>query len=457
MLVAAGLLMVGCTTAPRADFSLLYSERASVAQRPPVIVIPGVMGSRLARVDGGREVWPGRFLGLLTGRSFRSLALPIVDSDPIAREQAVVASGLFDELGGHSFYADLVGALESFGHYHCVSPESIDASTDCVLLAWDWRRDFVEAAGHLEEVVESLRRVRLDPNLRVDVIAHSAGGLVARYYVRYGGRDVLDMEVPPAPDPAGHGVDRLILIGTPNFGSIAAVQSAMFGRRFPMGRAGPEVLATFPGLPELFPHPRLDWMIEADGLPADLDLFSIITWRDNRVGLFAPAAQKRLRGRFRDDAELDRYLGAAAAGFEQALVRGERFQLALAIPLERTDVGIYVFGSGCVATPARCLVEREGGEFALRGRPEDIRHPLPGVDYRARMFEPGDGSVTKSSLLGLPSLVDGRPGPPVFPVAASVFVCAPHESLASDLTFLENLLHVLLYHATGQPAPGTSR
>lgn len=458
----AGFALGGCATAPHADFAQLYSQRAGVTQRPPLIVIPGVMGSRLVRADGGREVWPGRIPALLTGRSFRALSVPLLDPDPVADPSALTPGGIFDEVGGHSFYADLVRALEDYGHYRCRPPEAIDAATDCVLFSWDWRQDFVAAARRLEGVVERLRQVRLDPELRVDVIAHSAGGLVARYYVRYGGRDVLDAEVPPPPDPDGHGIDRLILIGTPNFGSIAAVQQAMFGKRFPLGLAGPEVLATFPGLPELFPHPRLDWMIEADGLPAAIDLFAIATWRDNRVGIFAPRVRQRLHRRLREDAEVDRYLRAVETSFERSLRRGERFQRALAIPLERTDVGFYVFGSGCIATPARCLVEREGGELLLRSRPGQIRHPLPGVDYRARMFEPGDGSVTKSSLLGLPSLVDGRPGPAVFPVTAAVFICAPHESMSSNPTFLDNLLHVLLYRnlrpadsAVPRAAPGT--
>ncbi|MGE0641580.1 MAG: esterase/lipase family protein [Thermoanaerobaculia bacterium] len=458
----AGAALAGCAAMPHADFSHLYSQRAGVARRPPLIVIPGVMGSRLVQWKGGREVWPGRIPALLTGRSFCALSVPLLDPDPVADPAALTPGGIFDEVGGHSFYSDLVRALEDFGHYQCAPPEAIDAATDCVLFSWDWRLDFVEAARRLEGVVERIRQVRLDPELRVDVIAHSAGGLVARYYLRYGGRDVLDAEVPAPPDLDGHGIDRLILIGTPNFGSIAAVQQAMFGKTFPLGLAGPEVLATFPGLPELFPHPRLDWMIEADGLPAAIDLFAIATWRDNRVGIFAPAARLRLRDRLRDDAEVDRYLRAAETSFAASLRRGERFQRALAIPLEQTDVGFYVFGSGCIATPARCLVEREGGALALRSRPEDIRHPLPGIDYSARMLEPGDGSVTKSSLLGLPSLVDGRPGPAVFPVTAAVFICAPHESLSSNPTFLDNLLHVLLYRgprpqapAVPEAAPGT--
>ncbi len=449
--LVAGLLVSGCAAAPRADFAQLYSQRAALVGRPPLIVIPGVMGSRLLREEDRHEVWPGRLPALLTGKSFRALALPVGLRHPSTDGRALVPGGLFDQLGGRSFYSDLVRALERYGHYRCAPPESIDATTDCVLLGWDWRRDFVAAAQRLGAAVDQLRRVRLDPDLRVDVIAHSAGGLVARYYVLYGQSDVLGSDVPPPADGEGHGVDRLILIGTPNFGSIAAVQQSMYGSRFPLGHVGAEVLATFPGLAELFPHPRLDWMIEADGLPAALDLFSIETWRENRVGIFAPALRDRLRHRLPGEGELGRYLRGLEAGFERSLLRGERFQRALAVPLERSEVSFYVFGSGCTATPARCLVEREGGAFVLRRRPEEVRHPLPGVDYRARMLEPGDGSVTKSSLLGWPSLVDGKPGLPVFPITAAVFICAPHAALSSDATFLDNLFHVLLYRES-QPA-----
>jgi alpha-beta hydrolase superfamily lysophospholipase len=42
----------------------------------------------------------------------------------------------------------------------------------------------VDAASRVEAVVAELRRVRLDSDLHLDLAAHSAGGLVARDYVR---------------------------------------------------------------------------------------------------------------------------------------------------------------------------------------------------------------------------------------------------------------------------------
>lgn len=449
--VLLALFAVGCAGRQRPDFSLLYSRRAEVATRPPLIVIPGAMGTRLVRRSDGVERWPGSLLGLATGRSFRSLAEPPAGS----AGDELVPGAFFDELGGRSFYRDLVDALERFGHYRCVPPEEIAADTNCVLFGWDWRRDIVNTAARLDDVMVALRQARRDPALRVDMIAHSAGGLLARYYASFGRQDVLASDEPVAVDPAGHGIDRLILLGTPNFGSIAAVQQTMFGRRFPFGQAGPDVLATFAGLPQLFPHPDLDWIITGDGATARLDLFSVATWRDYHVGPFSPAVRERLRRRFPAAGAVERHLRELETGFERALVRGERFQRRLAEPLGASRVRFFVFGSGCAATAARCLLEREAGALVLRGRPEEIRYPVAGIDYHGRMLEPGDGSVTKSSLLGLPSLVGGRSGEPVFPLAGAVFVCAPHESLPSSPTFLDNLFHVLLYRAEARLEPAS--
>ena len=66
------------------------------------------------------------------------------------------------------------------------------------------------------------------------------------------------------------------------------------------------------------------------------------------------------------------------------------------------------------------------------------------VDYERLMIEPGDGSVTKASLLAMDSLdPDTTRGD--FPVAWAAFVCARHENLPANVTFQDNLLNTLLY------------
>ena len=54
----AALLAAGCATAQRPDFPALYGHADPVNLQPPVVIIRGLMSSRLAQ-PSGREVWPG--------------------------------------------------------------------------------------------------------------------------------------------------------------------------------------------------------------------------------------------------------------------------------------------------------------------------------------------------------------------------------------------------------------
>ena len=61
--------------------------------------------------------------------------------------------------------------------------------------------------------------------VRFDVVAHSMGGLVLRYYLRYGG-EVLrpDGAAPPLTWAGADAVDHVIFCGTPNAGSINSIR-----------------------------------------------------------------------------------------------------------------------------------------------------------------------------------------------------------------------------------------
>ena len=61
------------------------------------------------------------------------------------------------------------------------------------------------------------------------------------------------------------------------------------------------------------------------------------------------------------------------------------------------------------------------------------------------MVEPGDGSVTRSSLLATHSgqaAVDPQSG---LHLDYSLFLCATHRSLTENVTFQDNLIQFLLY------------
>jgi hypothetical protein len=62
------------------------------------------------------------------------------------------------------------------------------------------------------------------------------------------------------------------------------------------------------------------------------------------------------------------------------------------------------------------------------------------------MLEPGDGEVTKPSLLARQSLdpTVSRSDDVFFPLAYAFFLCGDHERLAGNINFQDNLLKVLL-------------
>ena len=86
---------------------------------------------------------------------------------------------------------------------------------------------------------------------RFDIVAHSMGGLVARYYLRYGATDLPeDGSLPPVTWAGAQEVDRLILVGTPNLGSMDALKNLVLGFNpsFLLPKFHPTLLATMPSV-----------------------------------------------------------------------------------------------------------------------------------------------------------------------------------------------------------------
>ncbi len=133
--------------------------------------------------------------------------------------------------------------------------------------------------------------------------------------------------------------------------------------------------------------------------------------------------------------------------FEKHLERARRFVWSLNVPTgDVVLIEPLVFGGDCVPTPARLVVEEVNGDSVARLLPEQIMKPARGVDYDALMFEPGDGSVTKSSLLGRQELDPSIPRHEYAHVEfnRAFFVCEDHTALTGNVNFLDNLMNYLL-------------
>jgi len=430
-LTCALTLVAGCGDAPRPDLARLY--RVAGMDAAPVILIPGVFGSRLRDRASGDEVWPGPWWRVLFS-SYDDLALEFDAQTLRPKASKLEPYGIAEQVFGRDFYKPILDTLTRHGGYApgVLGQPARPGERRLYVFAYDWRQDNVASAGELHKLIEAIRRDYGNPALRVDLVAHSMGGLVARYYLRFGTRDVLDGNPQQVTMDGSASVRKLVLLGTPNLGSASSLQAFLNGERVGLGRISPRTLSTLPSGFQLFPHPLAHWLIGMDGQPRGEELFDMATWRQRGWSIFTPGGPPP------DE--------AAQRLFAHHLERGRRMAWMLSVAEPVSPIRYVLFGGDCHLTPARLLAEPMDGREVTRLEPSQIKAPQPGVNYEEAMLEPGDGRVTKPSLLARETLDPSAPQheDSFLPVAYAFFLCEHHNSLTSNINFQDNLLNVLL-------------
>lgn len=444
--IAAGIGLAGCAALDRSHLDRLYGGASRPAGQPPVILIPGAFGSTLRDRRTGRELWPISESQLLLG-TYRGLGLPI---DPVTLEpdvdaaeaHAVLRSGL-----GRDFYGNLLETLRRVGGYdrcRAGTAANTDSPCDLYVYTYDFRLDNVRAAAGLGALIERIRAEHRDPRLRVDIIAHSNGGLVARYYIRHGGV-VTSASSPAPPSYAGvSGVRRLLLVGTPNLGTLQPVLSLLRGEEIGLRHIPPEVVATCAGIAQLMPFPAVPWLVDLQGNVVDADLYDLATWREFGWSLFDARIAERVIAGHGGGVAGRVYLERLREYLGRSLASGRRFAESFTAHPDSPDVPTWVFGGDCEPTLSRLALESVAGELHARESPTAIVAPGPHACADV-MFEPGDTVVTRASLLGRRTLDIGaaRTGDETLRATHAMFFCERHQQLTGNGTLQDNLLHAL--------------
>lgn len=413
-------------------------------QRPPVVFIHGAFGSRLRDARSGREIWPVGLADLVLS-SFDELELPLDPESGAALEDGIVAEDLFEEAGVVNFYGSLVRMLESAGGYRRWQPGTPvpDGVLPLYPFLYDWRRGFAWAAAGLDDLVERIRGDLGEPGLEVDLVAHSSGGLIARYFLLYGGAPLPASAVP---DFAGAGkVRRAVAIGVPEIGMARAVAALTVGEPVVMNRVGPEVLATSLSVFDLLPHGDDAWLVDATGRPIIADACDPEVWRTYEMGVFNRHVRHDVRDRAGGGKAGRTRVELLERGFLLRLASARRFREAVRAATVPARVGYYSIGGDCQPTEARVLVEDFLGHPEVKSRPDRVRAPHKGADYWSLMLEPGDGRVTRHSVLAAPAwpVGDSRPAAPAENWVRQEFVCASHNQLVVNVDCQRALLHAL--------------
>lgn len=443
--------------------------RARTGKRP-LIVIPGVLGSQLVNEKTGEVVWPSAFRSADDG-----LSLP-VSPDLERNRDHLVARKIVDtarlaKLAPEVYvYHQLLGALKDYGGYKEGDWNDPGADGDhdtFYVFPYDWRRDNVETARLLIESIENLKRKLNRPDLRFNILAHSMGGLVARYAAMYGGAELQPDSAQPVPTWAGAAhINRIVMLGTPNEGSADAFATILYGyslteglrRRIPLlNKLTSEDIFTAPAVFQLLPDRAAARFLDENLQPLQIDLYDVATWK--RYG-WSPVNDEDYRRRFvkgqtrGDDASFHGgSLDDLDAYFALVLNRARRFHEALDVSVADSPVQLFALGGDCEETlDAPVLIfdqKRQHWETLIRPR---AFHTSTGrritlKEASAAMSAPGDGRVTRRSLLG-EDIAGARSRNSLFdtalPIVYAVFACDLHGQLQSNKTLQDNALTALV-------------
>jgi len=410
----------------------------------PVVIIPGITGSELINKQTGETVW------LSIARSkVDDIRLPII-ADPLKSRDGLVAGDILRSvkiglLPRADIYQGLIDALVKKGYHEekwdAPSPNADKASV--FVFAYDWRLDNVQNAQLLVERIEKVKKQLGKPDLKFDIIAHSMGGLIARYAAMYGNADLPPAGRKPVPTWAGDKLfGKIVLLGTPNEGSPLTLEGFINGETFgPIAINLPFVrnisrfdVFTMPAAYELLPTPGAFRLVSSDMKQISVDLYDPKVWA--KYG-WDPIEDPKFKKTFTPSERK-----AAPIFFAKMLERAKLFHEALsAASTTKPAVQFALVGSECKETVSGAAVSRDSKKdelktiFSAPDRNAKEGNTADAKALRAAIYSPGDGIVSTYSFLGSGQLS-------IAPVSTKFF-CEGHNRLAANTDIQDYLIELL--------------
>ena len=387
-----------------------------------MIVIPGTLGTELINSKTKEIVWPSAFRTSQEG-------LPIspdlaANHDDLVPGKIIETVKLARVLPEVYVYRDLLVALRRYAGYRdgdWNNPSADGYEDTFYVFPYDWRQDNVSNARELIRRIAQLKTKLGQPDLKFNIVAHSMGGLIARYAAMYGDADLPAGDSPITPTWLGAAhISKIVMIGVPNEGSADAFSTLIEGysiteglrRRVPLlNKLTAEDVVSTPAVFQLMPHQQAVKFLDENLQPLAIDLYDQSVWKRYGWSVIYSSPEFRRHyaqasgpgsdgGNGRSEAELDAYLAAT-------LQRARRFHEALdAVSSSPSPVVLLAIGGDCEETLSSPVILRDEkrNRWVTLTRPREYRTSTGAKISKEKateaMYAPGDGRVTRASLLG---------------------------------------------------------
>ncbi len=455
------VIITGCTTTesytsneqfPKAVIGPIEKEEINYQgiYRNPVIIIHGFLGSNLINKKNGENIW-GKFSGFeefwISPEKIRSLAISMEIGKPLNDlNDNTVPAGILDtvtvKMLGLTFkkraYLNLINVLQDGGFQPENFPMNPGKDYNTLFqFAYDWRRDLQWNAARLYQFILKKRKYMQDQyekmygiknyDVQFDMIGHSMGGLVLRYYLRYGNADLPPENTKPDITWAGSKyIDRVILLGTPNGGYLDTVLEMQKG--FDMPPLPPALLCTWPAYYQMMPTPSRRSVVYSDDRSKAVDMFDIKVWQKMQLGLADPKQAAILKILLPDVENEDERKRIAFDHLKKCLKRAKRFIEVMRIKAKPPkDIKLYLVLGNAVKTRRNATADPKTGKLKI-------------IAYTS-----GDGKVSASS-----ALFDERSGQKWIPYFHSpiawrgiIQLRAAHMGITTAPAFKDNILFLL--------------
>ena len=356
-------------------------EKAAPDQtiRSATILVPGYYGTRLTRVSDGTLIWIS-----LTQALFGDvpLTLPIPGlglHDAISLEP--------DGILEHIPIVPLMYSVDGYGSMRATLQAYGRGREAIVPFAYDWRDDVMVNVRKLAAVIQDLR---ITGTADIRVVAHSMGGLVTAYYLRYGTQD--PEQAVETWEGAAH-ITGVALVGVPFKGTMIAFRNSQYGVTIGLNRTllRQTAVASFPATYYLLPVMEADVLLTPTFAPITNAIRNGNHWSAHRWGLLKPASLSEDVA-FRREAYTLQWL-ARSKRFSALLHKPVTTGRPLSIPmLSITGRGHLTLATGIwdqrPRTDAPSLIFDE----------RTLTKALPQADPTV-LFQDGDGTVTTESAM----------------------------------------------------------